>query len=331
MRIEDLLRYKISVHDNINTKNIISNRYYFKWISDEYKILDEKKHYDFSMYAYDNIELEIDMYNLTNIEDYHNYVDESDKKHSEFLIEIENETIDEKYYIEDYKNIPIIKHTDNIFKRYDSLESDITNNEIDRYKEVDNFINYIKYEFSNISLNKIQLDIIESLLHKKENYTLTAKEIFGRAKPNKNEYIIWESFKSLLDEELRILHYSIKNEVENYTYSEEVPEEQNKINEILTENDAFAYWDNIFEEKYMYDKFIEIFTNYSLKKEYDKSFKITTKKRIKTRLSKALRQIYSETSDRVLREDIQYFELLKQIDVYNQMNNNEIYRLLMKN
>ena len=81
----------------------------------------------------------------------------------------------------------------------------------------------------------------------------------------------------------------------------------------------------------MYDKFIEIFTNYSLKKEYDKSFKITTKKRIKTRLSKALRQIYSETSDRVLREDIQYFELLKQIDVYNQMNNNEIYRLLMKN
>ena len=92
MRIEDLLRYKISVHDNINTKNIISNRYYFKWISDEYKILDEKKHYDFSMYAYDNIELEIDMYNLTNIEDYHNYVDESDKKHSEFLIEIENET-----------------------------------------------------------------------------------------------------------------------------------------------------------------------------------------------------------------------------------------------
>lgn len=242
MRIEDLLRYKISVHDNINTKNIISNRYYFKWISDEYKILDEKKHYDFSMYAYDNIELEIDMYNLTNIEDYHNYVDESDKKHSEFLIEIENETIDEKYYIEDYKNIPIIKHTDNIFKRYDSLESDITNNEIDRYKEVDNFINYIKYEFSNISLNKIQLDIIESLLHKKENYTLTAKEIFGRAKPNKNEYIIWESFKSLLDEELRILHYSIKNEVENYTYSEEVPEEQNKINEILTENDAFAYW-----------------------------------------------------------------------------------------
>jgi len=331
MRIEDLLRYKISVHDNNDTKEIISNKYYFKYILNEFNALDIKKNYDFSMYAYDNIDLEIDIYNLINIEDYHNYVAEIDKKKPEYVVEIENKTIDEKYYIEDYKNIPIIKHTDNIFKRYDNLENDITNNEIDRYKEVNNFINYIKYEFSNISLNKIQLDIIESLLHKKENYTLTAKEIFGKAKPNKNEYIIWESFKSLLDEELRILHYSIKNDVENYTYSEEVPEEQNKINEILTENDAFENWDNIFEEKYMYDKFIEIFTNYSLKKEYDKNFKITTEKRIKTRLSKALRQFYSETSDRVLKQDIEYLELLKQIDVYNQMDNNEIYNLLMKN
>lgn len=322
--IEDFLKYKLSVHQLYQTRDILSKPRYFSELLSQFQNLDDNKYPDFWFYKKKHNLITRDE---TSLEEYEI---QRDALFSQFKEEIMTSKLTQDIYTNNYLNIPIVKFTDTIFEKFKKLKQDFISNQFDRYKEVDTFILFLKNQLNKIKHKKIECDIITKLYTDDKNEYLITKYIYSDNVSN-NCFIDWEGFKDNLNLELsKILDFN-KREVTNYTKDELTNKTEETINDLITNGDYFNQWDELFKEKNDYDNFIDLFVSYSNSKELNVNLKVNCKNGTKTKLSKLLRELYAKIGlNDILKHDKVYLTFIQSINHYKENNIDKIYELLNK-